>query len=488
MKKTSRFALIVILLLFISIPASAEAFKVEQFKDVNKDHQYYEEIHKMAALDILKGQGGYFKPENNLTRAQLAVILNRLDIDALENKEVEILDIEEDQWWYEDVKAVVNKGLMNLRGGKFNPNIPVREKDLSSLIERDTNQLVTRGQIAYILTNYLESIDEEIQELKVEVIDLKKEATKDDIKTLLEIDYLAGEVTIEELASYLMEGKELSYGNYEYYRSEIGVSNRNVLKAYSEGLLEEDMLEGSVSLGDLYRIRENLQYPKYPARPEYKLIKQVPILMYHQIAPLPEGGASSLYIHPDTFMAQLDALKENGYNTISMEQLYNHWNKGWPIPDKPIILTFDDGYMAHYTIGPEELTRRGMTGTFYYITNLIGDRGQILRKIYLDGVEVASHTIHHVKSTELDLESLTYEYKGSKEVLESYIGDEVRHFSFPHGKYNEDAISLLEQIGYKTATTTKYGIAHMDQANYTLQRIWVDYKDSPEKLLNKIKF
>src|SRR5690606_1856222 len=97
----------------------------------------------------------------------------------------------------------------------------------------------------------------------------------------------------------------------------------------------------------------------------------VPILMYHYVSPLPPDADDirrDLTVLPDVFERQLVYLANEGYQTISLYQLYDALMNGAPLPPKPIILTFDDGYIDHYQYVFPALQRHGMTGTFFVIT------------------------------------------------------------------------------------------------------------------------
>lgn len=223
-----------------------------------------------------------------------------------------------------------------------------------------------------------------------------------------------------------------------------------------------------------------------------KIVNSIPILMYHEIKELPDNGErlTGLFVSPDRFNKQLDALKREGYNTVTMQELYEHWNKGNPIKENPVVLTFDDGYESVYKVALDALLERNMVGTFYLHTSAIGTRNSLtedmIKEMHNSGMEIASHSITHSR-LDKDNVDLKSELLESKNILESIIESEVNHFSYPFGGYNSMVKNEVEKYGYLTAVTVKEGKAKYDQNIYALHRITVDYHDKPDKLLKKIK-
>src|SRR5262249_36809207 len=99
----------------------------------------------------------------------------------------------------------------------------------------------------------------------------------------------------------------------------------------------------------------------------------VPILMYHYISGVPTNDPNpvlrqSLSVSPELFNQQLDYLKQQGFHSVTLNQLINALYYGFSLPSKPIILTFDDGYLDGYTAAYPALKAHGFSGVFYIIT------------------------------------------------------------------------------------------------------------------------
>lgn len=306
-------------------------------------------------------------------------------------------------------------------------------------------------------------------------------------------DYL----TLQALADGLAKDLEMTYDNYEYYRSHVNdTANRNILKCYSEGMLKIDengniYPDKTVTIRELLDLLQRKNNPEYPIRPEYVKKTDIPILMYHEINPLPKAGLEGLYVSRENFIEQLDTLNQEGYNTITMEQVYQHWENKVPLPEKPIVLSFDDGYLSHFNFASVEMGKRGMTGTFYIITDTIRDTTerstQALKRLYDEGMEIGSHTVTHIDARYSTKTKISKEYKDSKEFLEKVLKTEVNHFCYPVGGTTQYAIDQLKDLDYKTGVVTAYGKANEDQGILTLKRIRILYTDTLEEFLNKIK-
>ena len=203
--------------------------------------------------------------------------------------------------------------------------------------------------------------------------------------------------------------------------------------------------------------------------------EQVPILMYHEVNDL---LANNLYLSVEDFKTHLAYFEEAGITPISMQQLYDHWFNEAPLPEKPIVLTFDDGYRSMYTTVYPLLKEKGWSGTFYCITDcrwsdnfLLSD---MIAEMAANGMEIGSHTASHVELNSLTGESLSYELTESMAVLSSITGSEVPMLCYPAGRYNEETKSAAEEAGYRFAVTTVNGIASRSQGAFELNRIRVN--------------
>lgn len=210
----------------------------------------------------------------------------------------------------------------------------------------------------------------------------------------------------------------------------------------------------------------------------------VPILMYHYVSPLPEDADAirrDLTVLPDVFERQLVYLTGEGYQTISMYQLYDALMTGAPLPPKPIILTFDDGYIDHYVYVFPALRRQGMTGTFFVITG----RADANDPAYMSWAQIAEmaeagmsmepHTKYHRSLRERDRDFLIYELLGSQESINAHTGGPGRMLAYPAGEYDAAALQVVTETDYWLAVTTQPGMDQVSSSRLELPRVRVSY-------------
>ena len=218
----------------------------------------------------------------------------------------------------------------------------------------------------------------------------------------------------------------------------------------------------------------------------------VPILMYHVIANPPSSAQlPELYVDPKTFDRQMEALKKQGYTGVSLNQVYDAWFKGGKLPEKPVVVSFDDGYRSQYVYARPELRKLGWPGVLSAIAGRIGQPGAelsnaMVQNLIDNGWELDSHTIHHVDVSQASGSELQDEVAGSRKMLQRRFHQPVNFFCYPSGRYDDQAIQAVRAAGYLGATTTNEGLASKGEM-YTLSRIRVDGSDSVSGLEQKLK-
>jgi peptidoglycan/xylan/chitin deacetylase (PgdA/CDA1 family) len=207
--------------------------------------------------------------------------------------------------------------------------------------------------------------------------------------------------------------------------------------------------------------------------------KEVPILCYHQIRDYRETDSKTAraYIVPDaTFRDQLKMLHDSGYHTILPDQLYAYLTTGAALPSKPVMLTFDDSRVEHYTIAAAEMKRYGFKGVFFIMTVSL-DRPNYMTKEQVKGLADAGHVIgshtwdHHNVKKYIDQDWVTQIEKPSKQ-LQSITGQPVKYFAYPFGLWNPAAIPHLKQRNMLAA----FQLSEKRDPNdplYTIRRIIV---------------
>ena len=180
--------------------------------------------------------------------------------------------------------------------------------------------------------------------------------------------------------------------------------------------------------------------------------KEVPVLCYHQIRNFRETDSKSAraYIVPDSsFREQLKMLYDSGYHTILPDQLYRYLTTGAPLPSKPVMLTFDDSRLEHYTIAAAEMKKYGFKGVFFIMTVSL-DRPNYMTSAQVKELSDAGHVIgshtwdHHNVKKYIDQDWVRQIEKPSKQ-LEKITGRPVKYFAYPFGLWNKQAIPHLKQ-------------------------------------------
>jgi len=223
---------------------------------------------------------------------------------------------------------------------------------------------------------------------------------------------------------------------------------------------------------------------------------EVPILMYHYVEQPPPGAdrmRRDLTVAPETFEAQLEALARNGYQTITLTQLYLHLTQGQPLPEKPAVLTFDDGYRNAYTVVFPLLQKYGFVGTFFVLATPAHFESPdyvtwaMMKEMAEAGMEIQGHGRDHVDLRSRSYAYLVYQTLGIQEAIEYHTGRPVRFFCYPSGQYDRAVIEVLKSAGYWGAVTTQHGRIHTRDDLFTLDRIRIRGTDSLETFLAKLE-
>lgn len=187
----------------------------------------------------------------------------------------------------------------------------------------------------------------------------------------------------------------------------------------------------------------------------------VPILVYHSVGPKTGKKESKMakhyHIYPETFEAQMEYLKDNGYTPITFNALVDHYLNGTAIPAKSVVLTFDDGWRDQYTYAYPILQKFGFTASFFIISSYpTGNYPAYMSWadiIALDkaGMEIGSHTVHHLNLTKVSPAQVTSELVDSKATIEKEIGHPITTFVYPEYGQNTAVQQAVKSAGYIAA-------------------------------------
>jgi peptidoglycan/xylan/chitin deacetylase (PgdA/CDA1 family) len=215
---------------------------------------------------------------------------------------------------------------------------------------------------------------------------------------------------------------------------------------------------------------------------EYKhldeILKSIPILLYHRVG----SETDALTITTERFQRDMATLSEDGYNTLSLDQLRQHMqgNPNEPLPKKPIMITFDDGYLDNYTNAFPILQKYSMKASFYIITGMVGQNDRLtasqIREMETAGMTFGSHTITHRPLAELSTKETQTELTKSKLDLEEILGKNVDFIAYPCGSYTAETIKIAHEAGYRGGFSVRPGFAMLTNT-MTIRRIPVFHYD-----------
>jgi poly-beta-1,6-N-acetyl-D-glucosamine N-deacetylase len=197
----------------------------------------------------------------------------------------------------------------------------------------------------------------------------------------------------------------------------------------------------------------------WPALNDRAKQARVPVIMYHDIRAKKEVFFD---VTPPEFEAALQSIQKQGLTPISVDQLLTHLRTGLPLPEKPILLTFDDGYAGQYEFVYPLLKKYKYPGMFSIYTDKLdkkigrpGITWAQLKEMAADPlVTISAHSVTHPKDvSQLPDDKLRYEIQQSKKVLEERLGVEIHVFTYPEGNYDARVIKFIEAAGYWGAFT-----------------------------------
>ncbi len=219
----------------------------------------------------------------------------------------------------------------------------------------------------------------------------------------------------------------------------------------------------------------------------------IPVLNYHQIN---NQDVNSLTVRTDQFEAQMKYLADNGYHAITPEDLVDAWENGTELPDKPVIITFDDGYIDNYKNAYPILQKYNLKATIFLISDFIGtypnymtwDEALEMQQSGL--IDFEGHTLSHPELSKLSDEDLKHQLEDSKAAIEYRLQKKVSFLAYPCGDYTQRVQNAAKDAGYRAAFTVHLGYAEKDAPRYKLDRVPIfgDNTHTFERFKYRMKF
>lgn len=204
--------------------------------------------------------------------------------------------------------------------------------------------------------------------------------------------------------------------------------------------------------------------------------------MYHYISKAPSGSdiyRQDLSVSPQRFAEHLRYLDEAGYTTITLDDLLFALTQDRPLPQKSVILTFDDGYVDNFTYAYPLLKQHRMVGIFFILTEFASQgRAEYLNWAQIEemaegGMRFGSHSRDHPDLRNRSIDYLVWQALGGKEAIEEHLGYHPRWIAYPSGGYDEQVIAVYKSAGYWGGVTTRQGATHTSEGPFDLRRVRV---------------
>ena len=213
---------------------------------------------------------------------------------------------------------------------------------------------------------------------------------------------------------------------------------------------------------------------------------RVPVFLYHYIEYVKDDpGRQKLTIPPNIFISQIETLKNAGYTFITPNDLIDDMLGKIKLPEKLVILTFDDGYMDFYTDVFPILKKENVKAIAYIVPDFLNRPNymftfQVKEIAESPLVEIGAHTMNHVWLKGIAKETAEYEISQSRKSLADMLHLSINSFAYPYGALDQQAVNLVKDAGYTNAVSTIPGIVQAEQNKFFLYRLRPGYRTGEE--------
>lgn len=223
---------------------------------------------------------------------------------------------------------------------------------------------------------------------------------------------------------------------------------------------------------------------------------KIPILAYHYVKDLPSSPTRverSIIVAPNNFRRQMHLLKDDGFRTVSLFDVWLALKGERGLPGKPVVITFDDCCeRQHLQNTLPLLCELGFSATYFVVVDWIAKEHhysdwQDLSQLTASGMELGCHSFHHLFLTRLTPKALDVEISSSKAVLERKTRAEIRFLSYPFGAFNRRVQTEVQRAGYVGAVTMRRGRGHSLRNIFALKRVPVHGTYGLDTFLSKVR-
>lgn len=210
----------------------------------------------------------------------------------------------------------------------------------------------------------------------------------------------------------------------------------------------------------------------------------VPIMTYHHVEKTDRVEPN--WVSPANFERHMEYLHHHGFHVMRFSELVEAIEQGKKPSRKSVVITFDDGNEDNYTQAFPILKKYNFPAIMFVSSDLVNKPGRVtwdqLREMMAYGIEIGSHTRHHVYLPDKPLGIQIDEIKGSQRVLWQELGAEIKYFAYPSGGFSTRVKAILRESGYLAACTTNRGRDRLNRDLYELNRVRFSDKDNREDI------
>jgi len=220
----------------------------------------------------------------------------------------------------------------------------------------------------------------------------------------------------------------------------------------------------------------------------------VPVLMYHEVSPTPHPSFRRYTVTVRQFTWQMRWLAVCGYQAIDMDDLVRARLGQTPLPKRPVLITFDDGFQGCVDHAVPVLRAHEFTAVFYLVTGLMGQTSRWMapglgvelpvmswdtaRALTAEGFQCGAHTVTHAALASLDTARCHAELVDARKRLEEELGRPAVHLAYPYGSYDPGVRRMASEAGYVTACSTRAGLSGADDDLLAVHRVTIYGHDS----------
>jgi peptidoglycan/xylan/chitin deacetylase (PgdA/CDA1 family) len=195
----------------------------------------------------------------------------------------------------------------------------------------------------------------------------------------------------------------------------------------------------------------------------------------------------NLWVPPDLFRQQLEALVAGGWHAITMARLAADMEADRPPIPRSFVITIDDGHEDEFTGAFPVLTSLHLVATYYVVTGRLGEPGDLTReqvaRLAAAGMEIGDHTVDHVNLARLTGAALQLQIVEAADVIQSIVGERPATFAYPFSDWNANVVAAVARAGFSAAAINRE-LGPEDWSNrFLLPRLEVDPGTAPAVLL-----